>query len=72
MVGNQIKLNEDDVNCNKMIDRQFKQLQDARNKATERPLKKQLWRSNMSQSLPTILLHTQKYVLFLHKKSTYF
>ncbi len=44
------------------------ELQDARNYATERPLKTQLWRSSMSQSLPTILLHTQKYVLFLHKK----
>ncbi len=29
--GNQIKQNMDDVNCDKMIDRQFKQLQDARN-----------------------------------------
>ncbi len=26
----------------------------------------------MSQSLPTLLLHTQKCVLFLHQKSTYF
>ncbi len=30
-VGNQIKRNVNDVNCDKMIDRQFKQLQDARN-----------------------------------------
>ncbi len=30
-VGNQIKLNVDDVNCDKMIDSSFKQLQDARN-----------------------------------------
>ncbi len=30
-VGNQIKGNVDDVNCDKMIDRTVKQLQDARN-----------------------------------------
>lgn len=31
-------------------------------------LRTQLWQSSMSQSLPTILLHTQKYVLLLHKE----
>ncbi len=30
-VGNQIKRNVDDVNCDKMIDRTVEQLQDARN-----------------------------------------
>ncbi len=35
------------------------------------PLKAQLYDS-MSQTLSTLLLYTQKCVLLLHKKSTYF
>ncbi len=42
MVGNEMKRSVDDVNCDDMIDRQFKQLLDARNEATECTLKTQL------------------------------
>ncbi len=60
-----MKWNVEDVNRDKMIDRP---VYSDRVRVTDAVV----WRDSMSQSLPTLLLHTQRCVLFLHQKSTYF
>ncbi len=60
-----MKWNVEDVNSDKMIDRP---VYSDRVRVTDAVV----WRDSMSQSLPTLLLHTQRCVLFLHQKSTYF
>ncbi len=57
----------------KMIDRPVYSDRVRVTDATERSVKDAVvCRESMSQSLPTLLLHTHKCVLFHHQNSTYF
>ncbi len=63
----------EDVNSDKMIDRPVYSDRLHVTDATEPSVNDAVvWRDSMSQNLPTLLLHTQKCVLFPHQKSTYF
>ncbi len=63
----------EDVNSDKIIDKPVYSDRLRVTDATEPSVKDTVvWPDSMSQSLPTLLLHTQKCVLFLHQKSTYF
>ncbi len=66
-----MKWNVEDGNSDKRIDRPVYRLRVT--DATEPSVKDVVvWLDSISQSLHTILLHTQKCVLFLHQKSAYF
>ncbi len=64
-----MKWNVEDVNSDEMIDRPVYSDRLRVTGATERFVKDAVvWRDSMSQSLPTLLLHTQNCVFFFTKK----